>query len=273
MGAVYLATHLGTGRAVALKVLAPELIADDDAIEQFKREALLAGRIRHPNVVDVTDFGFAARGDERFAYLVMELLGGQTLRARLDTSGPLPLDLAMDVLGQNLRRRLRGARARRPPPRSQAGEHQPRAADARPVPRQSPRFRDREAPRPELGSRRRRGSVGRRVRLVESKPRGDGSRFGEAEPAERGERDRRRRADGVRGGGRDTALHRARAVAGPPSRRPRRRLQSGRPRVRSARRPSPVPWEQAVHRDGAPDGPPAVPRADGPLRPSWGRRG
>ena len=100
MGAVYLASHLGTGRAVALKVLAAELTANDDAIERFKREALAAGRIRHPNVVDVTDFGFADRGDERLAYLVMELLRGQTLRARLEASGPLPLDVATDVLSQ-----------------------------------------------------------------------------------------------------------------------------------------------------------------------------
>jgi serine/threonine-protein kinase len=62
MGAVYLATHLGTGRTVALKVIAPELMANAEIVERFKREALAAGRLRHPNVVNVTDFGFTTRG-------------------------------------------------------------------------------------------------------------------------------------------------------------------------------------------------------------------
>src|SRR5438045_3128154 len=58
MGTVYVAVHLGTGRAVALKVLVPELTASEAAIERFRREARATGQIRHPSVVDVTDFGF-----------------------------------------------------------------------------------------------------------------------------------------------------------------------------------------------------------------------
>jgi hypothetical protein len=100
MGSVYLATHLGTGREVALKVLLPELTADEAAIERFRREARTAGQIRHPNVVDVTDFGFADVGDREVAYLVMELLRGCTLRALLEERGALPPGLAIDVLGQ-----------------------------------------------------------------------------------------------------------------------------------------------------------------------------
>jgi len=100
MGAVYRATHVGTGRAVAFKVLVPELTANDGAVERFKREARAAGQMRHPNVVDVTDFGFAERGDERLAYLVMELLRGKTLRAVLDAEGRLPVDVAIRVLDQ-----------------------------------------------------------------------------------------------------------------------------------------------------------------------------
>ena len=100
MGAVYLATHLGTGRAVALKVLVPGLTANEEAVERFRREAQAAGRVRHPNVVNVTDFGFAVTRDNRRAYLVMEHLRGQTLRARLDASGPLPVDVAIEVLHQ-----------------------------------------------------------------------------------------------------------------------------------------------------------------------------
>src|SRR5919199_2319125 len=73
MGAVFLATHLGTERPVALKVITPEYMKHEEFVERFRREARAAGRLRHPNVVDVTDFGFARVGQgERVAYLVME---------------------------------------------------------------------------------------------------------------------------------------------------------------------------------------------------------
>jgi serine/threonine protein kinase len=100
MGAVYLATHLGTERPVALKIIAPEFMLNDEFIERFKREARAAGRLRHPNVVDVTDFGFAQRGDERVAYLVMEYLDGCTLAAVLAEESRLPLDWVVDILEQ-----------------------------------------------------------------------------------------------------------------------------------------------------------------------------
>ena len=59
MGAVYLATHLGTERYVALKLISPQFMRNNEFVERFKREARAAGRLRHPNVVDVTDFGFS----------------------------------------------------------------------------------------------------------------------------------------------------------------------------------------------------------------------
>src|SRR5438552_4154258 len=65
MGAVYLATHLGTQRPVALKVIAPEFMTNTEFVERFKREAEAAGRLRHSNVVNVTDFGFALN-DNRY---------------------------------------------------------------------------------------------------------------------------------------------------------------------------------------------------------------
>ena len=80
MGAVFLATHLGTDRYVALKLIAPQLMRNQEFVERFKREARAAGRLRHPNVVDVTDFGFSGDGADRVAYLVMEYLDGCTLR-------------------------------------------------------------------------------------------------------------------------------------------------------------------------------------------------
>jgi serine/threonine protein kinase len=100
MGAVYLATHLGTERPVALKIIAPEFMRNDEFIERFKREARAAGRLRHPNVVDVTDFGFAHRGHERVAYLVMEYLDGCTLADVLAEESRLPLDWVVDILEQ-----------------------------------------------------------------------------------------------------------------------------------------------------------------------------
>jgi serine/threonine protein kinase len=100
MGAVYLATHLGTERPVALKIIAPEFMRNDEFIERFKREAKAAGRLRHPNVVDVTDFGFAHRGDERLAYLVMEYLDGCTLADVLAEESRLPLEWVIDILEQ-----------------------------------------------------------------------------------------------------------------------------------------------------------------------------
>src|SRR5215207_6485791 len=100
MGAVYLATHLGTERYVALKLIAPQFMRNEEFVERFKREARAAGRLRHPNVVDVTDFGFARAGGESVAYLVMEYLDGCTLGDVLAEEGRLPLDWAVDILEQ-----------------------------------------------------------------------------------------------------------------------------------------------------------------------------
>src|SRR3954466_5507876 len=100
MGAVYLATHLGTDRFVALKLIAPQFMRNEEFVERFKREARAAGRLRHPNVVDVTDFGFARAEGNTVAYLVMEYLDGCTLGDVLAEEGRLPLDWAVDILEQ-----------------------------------------------------------------------------------------------------------------------------------------------------------------------------
>src|SRR5712671_5184213 len=100
MGAVYLATHLGTERYVALKLITPQFMRNEEFVERFKREARAAGRLRHPNVVDVTDFGFARSGNQSVAYLVMEYLDGCTLSDVLAEEGRLPLYWAVDILEQ-----------------------------------------------------------------------------------------------------------------------------------------------------------------------------
>jgi serine/threonine protein kinase len=100
MGAVYLATHLGTERYVALKLISPQFMRNREFVERFKREARAAGRLRHPNVVDVTDFGFARVDQGQVAYLVMEYLDGCTLGDVLDEEKRLPLEWVADILEQ-----------------------------------------------------------------------------------------------------------------------------------------------------------------------------
>jgi serine/threonine protein kinase/ankyrin repeat protein len=101
MGAVYRATHVGTGRRVAVKIIAPELAGDSEFIERFRREAKTIGLLRHPNIVNVTDFGVTGAGDdETAAYLVMEYLEGDTLAERLKDRRPMPIDEAIAILSQ-----------------------------------------------------------------------------------------------------------------------------------------------------------------------------
>ena len=100
MGAVYLATHLGTERYVALKLISPQFMRNNEFVERFKREARAAGRLRHPNVVDVTDFGFAPLKAGPVAYLVMEYLDGCTLGDVLAEEKRLPLEWVADILDQ-----------------------------------------------------------------------------------------------------------------------------------------------------------------------------
>lgn len=100
MGTVYLATHLGTERPVAVKIIAPQYMERQEFVERFRREARAAGRLRHPNVVDVTDFGFADTEKGRVAYLVMEYLDGCTLGEILEEEKNLPVGWTLDILEQ-----------------------------------------------------------------------------------------------------------------------------------------------------------------------------
>lgn len=100
MGNVYLATHLGTTRVVAIKVIAPRWARDPHFLARFQREAQACGRLRHPNIVNVTDFGIAQAGHGNTAYLVMEYLDGETL-SDFQKANPRPaLPLVADLLDQ-----------------------------------------------------------------------------------------------------------------------------------------------------------------------------
>jgi serine/threonine protein kinase len=100
MGNVYLATHLGTTRVVAVKVIAPRWAADPHFLARFQREAQACGRLRHPNIVNVTDFGIARTTGGLIPYLVMELLDGQTLSAFQRSNARPALPLVADLLDQ-----------------------------------------------------------------------------------------------------------------------------------------------------------------------------
>lgn len=80
MGSVFMATHKLTGKEVALKWMLPELAKNEDAVQRFLREAQAAGRINHPNVVDIYDVG----EHESSYFLVMEYLRGETLTETLE---------------------------------------------------------------------------------------------------------------------------------------------------------------------------------------------
>src|SRR6187402_2090774 len=100
MGTVYLSTHVGTERPVAVKIISPQFMKRPEFVERFRREARAAGRLRHPNVVDVTDFGFADADDGQVAYLVMEYLDGCTLGEILEEEKNLPVGWTLDILEQ-----------------------------------------------------------------------------------------------------------------------------------------------------------------------------
>ena len=100
MGAVYRATHLGTTRTVAVKIIHPRFSNIEEFIERFRREAEASGRLRHPNVVDVTDFGVARTSSGEVAYLVMEYLDGCTLAEILDEERRLSTAWVVDILDQ-----------------------------------------------------------------------------------------------------------------------------------------------------------------------------
>ena len=95
MGVVYLAYHLGLQREVAVKLI--KTSRDGAAfLERFRIEATVLGRLKHPNIVDVTDYGIDPRGNG-IPYLVMERLTGATLEATL-RSGPMTFTEALPVL-------------------------------------------------------------------------------------------------------------------------------------------------------------------------------
>ncbi|MEE2903490.1 MAG: serine/threonine-protein kinase [Myxococcota bacterium] len=94
MGAVYVARQSTVGREVAVKVLRGDLISNELVRERFRREAEIIGQLRHPNTIQLIDYG---ETDDGLAIMVMELLVGKPLNEQLKSMGPLSLLEAIQI--------------------------------------------------------------------------------------------------------------------------------------------------------------------------------
>lgn len=97
MGMVFRATQTSVQRPVAVKTLNPSLAAAPQFFERFRREAEIASRLRHPNVITIFDFGRAPDGT---CYFVMELLQGESLKECVKRDGPMSLRRAISIIEQ-----------------------------------------------------------------------------------------------------------------------------------------------------------------------------
>jgi serine/threonine-protein kinase len=98
-GTVYRASHVVLGRPVALKVLNPALLTNENARARFRREARAASKLDHPNSVQVLDYGSEADG---LTYLTMELLDGRELYRVIYEDWPLGSERIVRIMSQVL---------------------------------------------------------------------------------------------------------------------------------------------------------------------------
>src|SRR5579862_3322568 len=99
MGRVYRAEQTTLGRTVAVKIIHPHLVGEENTAARFITEARAASRLNHPNSVGIIDFGKTADGQ---LYLVMEYLRGRDLARVTYEDGALPFRRIVDVLRQTL---------------------------------------------------------------------------------------------------------------------------------------------------------------------------
>ncbi len=99
MGRVYRAEQSALGRTVAVKIIHPHLVGEENAAARFITEARAASRLNHPNSVAVIDFGKTPDGQ---LYLVMEFLRGRDLARVAYDEGPLAFRRIVNILRQVL---------------------------------------------------------------------------------------------------------------------------------------------------------------------------
>ncbi len=97
MGSVYRARQEGMDRDVAIKVLLADLTQNDTVLRRFTLEALAVSRLRHPNTIQIFDYGQTPDGNP---YIAMEMLEGLTLYDLLRKERPLPIRRAMRIMAQ-----------------------------------------------------------------------------------------------------------------------------------------------------------------------------
>jgi serine/threonine-protein kinase len=97
-GRVYRVRDLALEREVAMKVLHPSLTADLGVMERFRREAQLAARLRHPNIVGIYDI----MGRAGLQWYTMELVPGRNLAQHVQQAGPLSVPRAVRLLDEAL---------------------------------------------------------------------------------------------------------------------------------------------------------------------------
>lgn len=96
MGAVYRAKQVTMDRDVALKVMRPKYAEDDNFVEDFMREAHIAGRLHHPNIIAIHDFG----QEEGHYFFSMEFVRGETLFDYIKREGRQDPDRVIELLTQ-----------------------------------------------------------------------------------------------------------------------------------------------------------------------------
>jgi serine/threonine protein kinase len=94
MGTVYRATHLGLDRIVAVKIINPEFVANEDVTQRFSREARLMAKLRHPRAAMIYDSGNLPDGR---LFIVMEYVEGITLADYLKSKGKIPYQRAVEI--------------------------------------------------------------------------------------------------------------------------------------------------------------------------------
>jgi len=97
MGRVYLAEHTLIGKHVAIKVLLPQFCNNPSIVSRFFNEARATAQIKHPSLIEIYDFGHHPSGS---AFIVMELLEGESLTRRLQAGGPMTQAMVIDLSRQ-----------------------------------------------------------------------------------------------------------------------------------------------------------------------------